>query len=79
MNRVSQKQLIVDLLTSLRNDMLQAIDDNKVPADWDGIELRGWLLDRVNTRVVGGLTKSRLDRRTKRGKAFINTILVNGL
>lgn len=79
MTKHDQKQFLSDLIIRLLAGMVEDIDAGKVPAEWDGIELRCWLFTRVQDKALSHVTSPCLDRRTKRGKAFLNTLIVNNL
>lgn len=49
MTRKDQQRIIRELSTTIRKRMLENV--HKLPAEWDGIELRQWLADIVNDDI----------------------------
>ena len=68
MNRKEQKEFVVSLLANIEISIMNKIDDEVIPANWDGIELRQYIADR---------TYRKMDK--KRAKEYRNTVLVENL
>ncbi len=71
MTKEEQKQFIVDLMELIQRGILARIENGRVPAEWNGIELREYL-----TRVAD---KHRAVMSQGRKRDFNNTVLVNNL
>jgi hypothetical protein len=71
MTREDKIRIINELSDSLRQTMLNKVD--RLPAIWDGLEIRQWMADLVNEQInyrpIGG----------KRKKDYANTVLVENL
>lgn len=46
MTRDEQWAFVLELTTAVQHDLQRLIDDGKLPADWNGIELRQLLADK---------------------------------
>ena len=68
-----QKRFIAELSQTVLDDMYTTIDAGKVPANWDGHELRQWLQDRFTAANFGDALRG------SRRRAYKNTVLVNNL
>ena len=51
MPRSEQIQFVRDLTASVANSTIEAIDQKRIPATWDGIELRKYLADKFAESV----------------------------
>lgn len=71
MNREEQTVFVTDLVASVQAKLLADIEAGKVPADWDGHELRH-LLARIFARQTTTLAPARK-------RAFEQVIVVNDL
>jgi hypothetical protein len=65
-------QFVKQLLKTLEDRMVEDIEKDRVPENWDGTELRWWTKYRANAVVMG-------DTKGKRYKEYENTVLVNNL
>lgn len=45
MERAEQKALVTNLCDSIRNAVLEKVDDRSIPEDWNGLELRQLLAE----------------------------------
>ena len=67
-----EKQIFIDsFMDSIKKSLLEKIDKNLVPENWDGFELRQWISDTFSNEVkpmVGN-----------RKKYYKNDILINNL
>jgi len=70
MNRKEQKEFVVSLLANIEISVLNKIDDERIPENWDGIELRQYIADSVTSY-------RKMDK--KRAREYRNTILVENL
>ena len=66
-----QKRIVHELCTSVESGLLATIDAGKVPAEWDGFELRQLTAERFD-RCTGKMAP-------KRKREYNNTVLVNDL
>lgn len=56
-----QATFVKDLAGSVVSEMLEQIKAGKVPAEWNGIELRQWFADKfADTRIKGTMDKRRM-------------------
>ncbi len=69
MKKEDQVRITNELLDNLKKDMLEAV--SKIPEEWDGLELRMLLEDKVKGFTYHG--------NDKRYKEFKNHVLVNNL
>ena len=72
MNKEEKKQFIKDLTSSITEEILQKIENDNIPENWDGIELRWYLRDRYEWNAS-------YQRKTKREKDYKNEIIVRDL
>ncbi|MDR4466396.1 MAG: hypothetical protein MRJ66_19260 [Nitrospira sp.] len=47
MTKRDQRQFVSDLLRSIRHDIHAAINQDRIPLSWDGIELREYIADKA--------------------------------
>lgn len=73
MNRNHQMVIVHDLINGLRDDVIRAIKDGRIPEEWDGFELRQYITDKAKEVILAGT----MDRRRKR--EYRNTVLTNNL
>jgi hypothetical protein len=71
MEKEEKIKFVVQLTGSIRETVIDAIADNKIPANWDGIELRWYLAELFERSARFG------DKRRK--KEYNNTVIVNDL
>ena len=69
-----QIEFVKGLAGNVVNEIVQKIADGKIPAEWDGIELRWYLADRFADAVMGSDKKG-----GKRHRSYRNTVNVNNL
>lgn len=72
LNKQEKEQFIKDLMGHVQKSMLNKLD--KVPEDWDGIELRQWIADTFDWERTGSFV---IDK--KRLKNYRNEIIVKNL
>jgi hypothetical protein len=65
-----KEQFIVQCLETLRKDLLSNV--NKMPENWDGWELRQYIVDKAEN-----FTYMKMDK--KRMREYKNDILIHGL
>jgi hypothetical protein len=46
MDRADQIKIVAKLSDSIRDEIIQKIQDGRIPEDWDGVELRELLLEK---------------------------------
>lgn len=71
MSRAEQIQFVHDLSFSVVKDIVEKIKDEKVPATWNGIELRHLMAEKFNQSTTA------MNKRQK--KDYDNAIIVNNL
>jgi hypothetical protein len=71
MTKAEQVQFIKELSASVTKQLEEEIMMDKIPLDWNGIELRQLLAERFNRSTF------KMDRR--RMKAYNNAVVVNNL
>lgn len=76
MNKDDKIKFVINLTDSIKNEILQNIWNNKIPEDWNGIELRWLIADKMGNVVFGGFEKK---NQRKRAKEFNNYVLINNL
>ena len=47
MTKRDQRQFVSDLLRGIRHDIHAAINQDRIPPSWDGIELREYIADKA--------------------------------
>lgn len=67
MTRKEQKVFVKTLMNDIKDQVVHLINNNIIPADWDGIELRTYLAEKFQQSSV------RMNR--TRQKAYKNAIL----
>lgn len=72
MSQMDQIHFVNGLIASVKFNIIQAINDSSIPADWDGIELRRYIAYKFNNEIVGTMSKARKAE-------YENTIIVNNL
>jgi hypothetical protein len=76
MKRSEQKQFVKDLAKTAKDvakKIIENIDNGKIPADWDGHELRQLLADNFTSMVLA----IKMDRKQRR--EYNNIVAVNNL
>lgn len=71
MTKQEQKKFVKELVGNVVGDILKAIAEGKIPADWDGIELRKLLADKFQHQTLR-TTRSRT-------RKYNNAVVVNNL
>ena len=72
MNQREKIQFVKDLTDVVIHRILIEIIEEKIPEEWDGIELRWLLAERFNTNWV-------MPEAKKRKREFRNTLLIRNL
>lgn len=76
MTKQEQRDFIAELIENIKGDIIKRTNGGeKIPDDWDGIELRWLIRDSFSTVVFGGYT----DRRSKRYKDYSNIVIMENL
>jgi hypothetical protein len=73
MDTKQKKDFINSLITAVQNELIAKVD--KMPADWDGIELRQLIADKFAECVI----ERTMPKRSARMKAYRNTVIVENL
>lgn len=71
MNQQEKIQFILDITDNLRDTLLERVD--RIPEEWDGIELRELLMDVAESQFVY------IKMPVSRKRAYNNTVLVRNL
>jgi hypothetical protein len=70
----SEKILFIDdILSAISKHIAEDIERGRVPEEWDGIELRWLVVEKVGQSCNIGKAQN------KRRRAFNNTVIVNNL
>lgn len=72
MNREEKLEFIERALEDIKESIVRNID--KIPEDWNGIELRWLIKDKAEEIVWDGI-----DKRTLRYRGYINEVLTKNL
>jgi len=72
MNKREKVQFVKSLVDMIEHKILIEILEDKIPLEWDGIELRWLLAERFNTNWV-------MPEAKKRKREFRNTLLIRNL
>jgi len=72
MDKQEKIRFVTHLMLSVKDKVFDAINDEKIPEEWDGHELRQYLADKFSEAAY-----VRMD--AKRKREYTNTVLVNNL
>lgn len=72
MTKNDKIEFVKSILSNMSNRLIEDVEKNKVPENWDGIELRWWIEQRARSLVMN-------DKQSKRYREFENTVIVNNL
>lgn len=77
MTREQQKLFVEELCNNIRDDLLKKIDENEIPDNWDGHELRVFVADRFeeSARISVFYKDGKRDGRRKRAAAYRKAVL----
>jgi len=75
MSKDEQQTLLEELSTSILNDMCYCIRAGKVPADWNGVELRQWFAEKAKAATLASFPQEQPER----WKSYSNTVLTCNL
>jgi hypothetical protein len=70
MDKKTQKKLVKEIAKYAVDSVIRDIENSKIPEEWDGIELRQIISDRVAWHKM---------MENKRMREYKNTVMVNGL
>ena len=73
MNKQEKEVFVMELINNVKDDVLKDVD--KLPEDWDGIELRWLIKEHFEQIVFHGYR----DKRKKRYQDYWNYIICYGL
>jgi hypothetical protein len=73
MEKEEQKTFVTSLMSAMTKEIMDLIDNGKIPEEWDGIELR-WLIRDKAAGIVG----KRIGTLTRR-RDYNNRVLVDNL
>lgn len=71
MDKENQTRIVNEMCDGLKSHLLERMD--KVPEEWDGFELRQWIVDYAQANI----SYAKMQR--ARMKDYRNTLLVNNL
>jgi hypothetical protein len=75
MTKQEQINFVRELCNAGMIELIKNIDQNKIPENWDGIELRWLVADKFNScQTIANTSSSK-----KRKKDYNNTVIVNNL
>lgn len=72
-----KKQFVRDLCKSVSKELEAKIDSGKIPAHWDGHELRALMAEKFIDNAAHSIIK--LQSRGRRARDYRNTVIVNYL
>lgn len=72
LTKQEKEQFVKDLMGHVQASLLRKLD--KVPEEWDGMELRMWIADTFDWERTGSMVMEK-----KRLKNYKNEVLVNNL
>lgn len=75
MEKYEQMQFVMDLTNNIKAAVLDLIKHGKIPAEWDGHELRCFLAERFDD--AASATVIRREKRSRRTREYHNYVLVN--
>jgi hypothetical protein len=78
MSPEQQKKIVTDLCNSVRDKLLERIDDFDIPEEWDGLELRQLVAEVFWQERTIGNGRS-IDFRSRRARAYHDIVLVENL
>lgn len=74
MTKRQKRSIIRQLIAGRQRDILKAVD--KMPDEWDGIELRAFIADKFNEEKAWTVMN---DNKSERARAFKIACLIRGL
>ena len=77
METFEKMRFVSDLAKSIATEMVQKIIEEKIPADWDGHELRSLMAEKFEASAAMSLI--RREPRSKRARDYRNAVLANNL
>lgn len=69
-------QFITNLMDSVRDELCRKVNDGRIPAEWDGHELRELMAEKFAAEATCAEMK---DRRSVRYKAYRNAVVTFNL
>ena len=75
MTSKEQKAFTRELIGNVETEIMKLFKSKKIPADWEGIELRWLIADRYAAVVFGIIGK----RTGKRYRSYFNETIINNL
>jgi len=69
-----QKRLVKEIAAHAVAEVIEKIDAGKIPAEWNGVELRWYLMSHIDWDRIGDMRLVEM-----RKKEYDNTVMVNGL
>lgn len=80
MTTTDQQEFVNNLTESVRKEIVAHIRDGKIPAEWDGHELRALLAEKFTSEAALSLSRNgSLCKRQRRYRQFRNTVITNNL
>lgn len=72
LEKEKKKELVSNLVESVRQEIIKLIDNGKIPEEWNGHELRQLIADKFNYEKTQVMKGNRL-------KDYKNTVYLNNL
>jgi hypothetical protein len=77
LTREQQKMIVEGICNGIRQDIIKKIDSEKIPEDWDGIELREYVRTLAERESI--FESKFLSKKGARYQDYKNTLLVKPL
>jgi hypothetical protein len=74
LNKREQKSLCKTLCTSMSNEFAKHVRDGRVPANWDGHEIREWLADKFEFERTRLMKSDRKRKSNYRNDVYENNL-----
>jgi len=73
MTKADKRIFIRNLCNSIRDEAMRSVTAERIPDNWDGVEIRQFLADKFSSETYPSLLMG------KRRREFENTVIVNNL
>jgi len=78
MEKQSKVDLVEGLVGTILRDMIQNLEEDRVPAGWDSVELRWWITDHFRPFAILRLGRTPIRNRA-RYLDYLNDRLIGGV
>ena len=75
MDKIAKMEFVVDFMSSIQKEVLQNIASGRIPAEWDGHQLREYLAD----KFAWERTELMKRPRSRMRREYKNAVLVRNL